>query len=326
MWLAIDDKNKWNKMVSSQPHSRFLQSWEWGEFQEALGRKVARLAWGDLFLVQAIRISLTAGQHYWYIPHTPVVTDGSEDTIQEALASLETELTKDSPLFLRIDPVRRFPAGAPRVGLRFVSATQPQCTSVLGLNSDENTLLGAMRQKTRYNIRLAEKKGVVVSEGAVDDFIVLNHETTARDRFVSHPDEYYKIMTRTLPKEMTRVYKATYDGKVVASLILVLFGDTVTYAHGASSNTHREAMAPYLLQWHAIQDAKFSGARYYDFWGANPDDHEHPAYKRSWEGITRFKAGFSGTEVCYPQSFDLINKKAWYTVYRLSRALLHILK
>jgi len=320
MWKKVVQKEAWNQTISAQAHGRFLQSWEWGEFQILQGKEVVRLSWKDKYFVQAFRHSLPLNKSYWYVPHAPIVSE-EQDDILEALRELETILCDASALFTRVDPVRRFPSATPHTGLRFVSSTQPQCTSVLSLAPSADALLSAMHQKTRYNIRLAEKKGVTVSDGSIEDFITLNSETTARDGFVSHQDAYYRAMVSLLPNNMVRVLSAEYEGAIIASSIVFSFGDTVTYVHGASSNRHRDVMAPYVLQWHAIQAARTAGARYYDFWGMNPDDRKHAGFKKSWEGITRFKKGFHGEPVCYPQSFDLINTKSWYTLYTLFRRI-----
>ena len=327
MWQEVDDKGTWNDVVSACSAARFLQSWEWGEFQKSLGRRVVRLSWNDAALVQAICMPLPMSKHYWYIPHGPVVVKnapGWPDALKEKL--------NGRALFVRVDPVVDIPPLRPPLGKRGeirgisplsqrgdIKSTQPQCTRVLNLSQSEDEFLGQMHQKTRYNIRLAERKGVNISEGSIEDFLRLNRETKARDRFTSHADAYYRSMVASLPKDFIAVWQATYQDEVVASNIVITYGDTATYAHGASSNERKDTMAPYLLQWHVMQDAKKRGIAYYDFWGANPEDENHPAYKRSWQGITRFKAGFGGAPVCYPNSFDVIFNSWLYTMYTFVR-------
>ncbi len=295
MWQEAKDRGAWNELVGNQQHARFLQSWQWGEFQESLGRKVLRLSWRDELMAQAIRMQFPGGFFYWYVPHGPVVVREAEH-IYSALASFEERLGGAGALFSRIDPVRRFlPSSEKEERMRntrplwFVPATQPQCTSILDLSKTEGELLAAMHQKTRYNIRVAERKGVVIGEGSVEDFLRLNRETKERGKFTPHPDAYYQKMVDALPEDFIATWQATYRGAPVASALVISFGDTATYAHGASSNEHREIMAPYLLHWEIMQDAKKRGVHYYDLGGVNPDDRTHAAYKKSWEGITRFK-------------------------------------
>ena len=313
MWNKIDNKEKWQS-------NNFLQSYEWGEFQKSLGREVARFSFDEKIFVQAIKMDLLKGFAYWYIPRGPIVLDKSVD-VKFAMQELSKELGKNGALFLRVDPAPVAPLRCGAGPERLVASTQPQCTCILDLTKHEDAILLAMHQKTRYNIRLAKKKGIEISQGSIDEFLRLNSETSQRDKFVSHPDSHYKKMFESLPKNFIKIWKAEYKGKLLASNIILYFSDTATYVHGASSNENRELMAPHLLQWKIIQDAKLKGFKKYDFYGVNPPDENHKAYKKSWQGITRFKAGFSGDLICYPHSFDLIYRALWYRVYKLVKKL-----
>ena len=307
MLEKVEDRSYWNKLVSSQPHARFLQSWEWGEFQESLGRKVLRFASGQEF-VQAIKMNLPGGFAYWYIPQTSL----SDPLFSE----LQKILGEHGALFLRVDPISVF---NPQAKIKTIPSVQPQCTLISDLSLSEEDILAGMHSKTRYNINLAQKKGVKISSGSVDDFIKLNRATTRRDKFESHPDWYYKKMTEVLASGDCRVkvWLASFEGRAIASALVIYFGDTATYVHGASGDESRNIMAPYLLHWEIIRHAKEKGFKYYDWWGVNPDDERHPAYKKSWQGITRFKRGFGGKLVCNPPTFDLIYRPLWYRLYRL---------
>jgi lipid II:glycine glycyltransferase (peptidoglycan interpeptide bridge formation enzyme) len=318
MWQKVDNQDQWQS-------NNFLQSWEWGEFQKSLGREVRRLSWDNKIFVQAIKMNLPLGKNYWYIPHAPVIISQTPEAFA-AMSELVDELGKHGVLFLRVDPIARIEPSTEEQKqersnrlLEFVPSTQPRCTRVLDLSRTEELLLSQMHQKTRYNIRLAQKKGVEVREGPIEDFFKLNKQTKQRDNFVSHPDSHYKKMFDSLPGGFIKIWNAECDGKVLSSNIILYFGDTATYAHGASSNENRELMGSHLLQWNVIQDAKSKGLKYYDFYGVNPEDEEHAAYKESWKGISRFKQGFGGELICYPHSFDLIYKNGWYTLYKLLR-------
>ena len=315
MWQEAKDKKKWDDLVSRQKHAHFLQSWQWGEFQRVLGRKVLRLAWNNEVFVQSIKMNLPRGFAYWYIPRGQV-DDSAFNELQKMLGQAGT-------LFLRVDPLVELKLAD--LPFKEVPATQPQCTLLLDLSLSAEQLLLGMRPKTRYNVNLAEKKGLTVKLGVIDNFLRLNKQTTSRDRFISHPDEYYRQLVEVLGGVAVKVWQAEFNGKVLASAIVIYFGDTATYLHGASANEDRNLMAPYLLHWRIIQDAQKRGFKYYDWWGVNPLEENHPAYKKSWEGITRFKAGFSGEVMCYPDSFDLIYRPWWYRVYRLSKSLKSLL-
>jgi len=187
---------------------------------------------------------------------------------------------------------------------------------MLDLKKSKEELLSDMHQKTRYNIRLAKKKGVEIIEGGADDFDDfwnLINKTADRDRFRIHTKEYYKKM---LSVDFVKIFFAKFAGKIIATGIFSFYGDTVTYMHGASDNEHRNVMAPYLLQWELITRAKEKGFKYYDFYGI--DD-------KKWPGVTRFKKGFGGFEKRYPGTFDMVFSQIWYNVYNILRKIKRLL-
>ncbi|MBI5071795.1 peptidoglycan bridge formation glycyltransferase FemA/FemB family protein [Candidatus Falkowbacteria bacterium] len=188
----------------------------------------------------------------------------------------------------------------------------------MDLTKSEDELLAAMHEKTRYNIRLAEKKNLALKTGTVDDFWKLMEETTKRDEFRAHPKKYYEKMFEKLAdgekNKMRGELKIVYQGIApLAAAIIGYFGDTVTYLHGASSYEYRNLMAPYLLHWEIIKEAKKLGYKFYDFWGID---------EKKWPGVTRFKKGFGGFEINYPGTFDLPINKLWYKIYNLAKKIL----
>jgi lipid II:glycine glycyltransferase (peptidoglycan interpeptide bridge formation enzyme) len=191
---------------------------------------------------------------------------------------------------------------------------EPSRTILLDLGKTEDELLAAMHQKTRYNIKLAEKKGVAVAIGSeknFDEYWRLMQATAGRDSFRLHDREHYRKMINS-SQGMMNLLLADYQGKAIAGNIMAFYGDTATYVHGASSNEHRDVMAPYALQWAAIKTAKAQGCKYYDFYGID---------ENKWPGVTRFKRGFGGSEVEYPGTMDVIFNKAKYSIYKISRNL-----
>ena len=194
---------------------------------------------------------------------------------------------------------------------------QPPDTVLLPLDKTEDKLLSAMKPKWRYNIRLAEKKGVTVrAAGAesIDSFYKVFMETAARDRIAVHGKDYYKSLLE-LPSDgshvKTTLYIAEHEGDTLAGII-TLFTDTeAVYLYGASSDNKRNLMPAYLLQWTAIQDAKKFGSKVYDFYGIPPtDDEHHPMH-----GLYRFKTGFGGTVVHRAGSIDMPVKPFFYMIY-----------
>ena len=228
------------------------------------------------------------------------------------LAEIKDLAAQEGVMFLRFDPLERQMADDYGLPLVKTIDVQPSKTLILDLSKSEEELLKQMHQKTRYNIRLAEKKGVKVVEAGVDrfeEFWQLLASTGDRDEFNLHGRSYYQAMLN-LDKSFVKLMFAEYESKPLAGSLSVFFGDTATYIHGGSANENREVMAPYALQRQTIKLAKSLGYKYYDFHGIN---------EAKWPGVTRFKLGFSGVVVTYPGTFDLIFDAGWYSIYKMVR-------
>jgi len=310
------DQMTWNQFVLEHgPRSgRFLQSWEWGEFQKAVGSIVRRQEFVQeddqvIGLAQWIDRKLPGVGTYAYCPKGPVLKYGI-DLRQESLG--------ESAVFLRIEPERDVDVTDAKKSIEL----SPAHTLVTDLSQSEEQILKAMHPKTRYNIRVAQKHGVQVDLQEVDFEKAWNvfEQTSARDQFRLHPKPYYMKMIEELSGHSCRAFlaTATYNQSVLAANLMVDFGDTRTYLHGASSNEHRNLMAPYVLHWELMMDAKENGKSFYDWWGVAPKDagSDHP-----WAGISRFKRGFGGMELSSPGTYDMILKPTHYRVYQLLRML-----
>ncbi len=330
--VAITDHTRLNQFVGSQQRSQFLQSWEWGAFQQALGKRIWRIgvAVGSGFLGTALLIEqpLPLGRRYLYCPRGPIVDQRQPlATYQQAYHLLIREIERTGmergALFIRLDPPfedfteKVFRSVADRYMFIKTKSIQPADTLILDLSLSENDLLDAMHPKTRYNIRLAEKHGVRTAEvpEAIETFLKLSRETTGRDGFSPHPPDYYRLMVKTIPRRMLTLFLAEYEGIPLVANLVMFFGDTTTYLHGASSSLHRNVMAPHLNQWAQILEAKKREYNYYDLWGVTLSGRpDHP-----WAGITRFKRGFGGSDINYIGTYDLILRQRWYTLYQLAR-------
>ncbi len=312
-------REEWNAFAAGHPLGGFLQSWEWGEFQEACGREVARvsernesgaLSSAGMFLRHPLPLGFLL-----YSPRGPVAADRGA-----ALRLAKAAAAGKSPVFVRIEtPFVQKGPDAEDGFLKYLN--QPQNTRVLDLSAGTDALLATFKPKTRYNIRIAERHGVeareVSPEEGVKIFVRLSREVEAEGRFHYHADEYYSKMAAVLGGKMLRVMAAFHGGEPLAAGIFIDFGGTVTYAHGASSKAKKHVMAPYLLHWRAILDALSRGAKKYDLYGVAPTrDESHP-----WSGVTRFKAGFAGTEVSYAAPEDMIVRPAVYRALRLAYKL-----
>lgn len=275
-------------------NTSFLQSPEWAKFQSTMGARVKTVGLAQIF-VYSSPLGI-----FWYAPH---VTDWSE---------VLAEAKKQGVLFVRFELF--LPVELPKKAV-LIKPRQPESTLVLDLNLSEIDLLGAMHQKTRYNIRLAEKKDLkVVWQGNPAVFNALMQETSKRDHFNAHSDEYYTKMLDCDLVEQGTVY---LGDQPIASAIFIGYDGTYTYLHGASSNEHRELMAPYLLQWSAIRRAKQQGFKIYDFWGIAPEGVDN----HRLAGVTRFKLGFGGTRKNFGQAFEIPLKPFKYRVFNFLKKI-----
>ncbi len=304
------NRERWNQFIIKNNGS-FLQSWSWGQYQEAIGHKIWRIQ-ADDFNVLLIKHDLPFAKNYLYCPR-PVFKNLPDNFLNQVRQIAKQEKS----IFFKIELDRdlnkdSFPGGL----LSSSKHIQPLKTIILDLHKSEEELLSRMHQKTRYNIRLAQKKGVSVEQNQSDigSFLELLSKTTEHDKFYSHPKDHYLKMVDVLGKaNMLKIFLAKRDNKIIAGSINLFWNKTAIYSHGASDYNYRNLMAPYLLQWEAIKQAKVDGFQYYDFFGID---------ERKWPGVTRFKNGFNGQEISYPGAFDLIFQPVWYKAYNLIRKIL----
>jgi peptidoglycan pentaglycine glycine transferase (the first glycine) len=309
----------WNQFVLAHgPRSgRFLQSWEWGEFQKAVGETVRRESFvqdGDVVgLAQWIDREVPLFGKYSFCPKGPIGA---------------WQNSESSSIFLRIEPQD---SDLPVYAQKSIDLN-PSHTYITDLSLTDEEQLTAMHSKTRYNIRVAQKHGVDInrSHEHFSSTWELFHQTASRGQFRLHAKRYYEVMLASLQGEC-RAFLATasHEGKLIAANIMIDFGDTRTYLHGASSNTHRNLMGPYLLHWELLRDAKARGMRFYDWWGVAPPTPSNPSSGRGgisekdhpWVGISRFKRGFSGVEYASSGTYDLVLQPRRYDLYQLGRSL-----
>lgn len=319
----IEDKKSLDDFITGQnPWSgQFLQSWIWGEFQKSLGRPIRRLGINNeenQLSAATLLISqpLPFGCNYLYSPKGPII---AEESLAEKLSDEVSQIAnQEKSLFWRTEPLV---IKSENHQLKKTKEIQPSQTILLDLAKPEDRLLAEMHPKTRYNIGLAQKKGIKVFQTEdkkyLEDFCRLIKETSGRDRFNPHPAGYYAKMMEALSGQILKLFIAQYQDKILVINFVVHFGKVVTYLHGASSNFDRNLMTPYLAQWETIRWAKNNGFELYDFWGVAPADQpNHP-----WQGLSRFKRGFGGQAISYPGAYDLIFRRNWYKLYNIVRTL-----
>lgn len=315
--LEIQDKEIWNKAVNYSEQSQLLLSWEWGEFQKSMGKKVLRFGCFNekneiVGVFPVIKNNIPFNLSYLYSPRSPLMVSRKEFNTVEFTNFVSDLCKEENSFFWKADFLDNIQAQEPR--FKRVEDLQPRKTLMLDIFKSEDELQAGMHNKTRYNIRVAKKHNVEIVKESDDiqPFMDLLKVTTERDRFNGHPDSYYSKLLEL--KDFAKLSYAKYNGKVIAGNLMIYFGDTVTYLHGVSSNEDRNVMAPYLLHWDLITDAKEKGYHYYDFWGINED---------KWPGVTAFKRKFvslkNGLEVDYPGTYDLVSDKLKYNLYRIYR-------
>jgi len=310
----------------------FLQSWEWGEFQKSIGRQMFFLK-NNSFQALAVKHDLALGKSYLYCPRGPILvksqnTDSKLQTnhktqISSFLNEIQKIAKRENAIFVRIEPTGDIEEDDLRKAglIRAQKDVQPSKTLILDLSLSEEELLAQMHEKTRYNIGLAERKGVSITlhklednDGAFEKFWQILSQTAKRQNIHIFSEDYYKIqMTNKSRQFENLLFIAAYQGEAIAANLVNLFGQTATYLHGGSDNESRALMAPHLLQWEQIKEAKRRGCKAYDFWGYDEE---------RWPGVSRFKKGFGGREVQYIGTFDLILKQAWYSAYLFARKTL----
>ncbi len=329
------EESRWNTFVDSSPVRSFFHTWQWGEVQERMGFSYWRIVVEDKGKIAAVALvierSLKLGYSWLYVPRGPIFAENLSESDTEAAWRALTEKLQNlaeerGSFFIRIDPLLE---SFSRQGWRKSSReVQPQHTLLLDLAKTGDALLAQMRPKMRYNIRLAEKKGVQIRFSSdpkdVAIFLALCDGVTKRTGFSYHPDSYYRSIIETLgSKGMAELAIAEVDGKPLAAHLMIYADGIATYAHGASDHNHRDTMAPTLLYWKTILRAKERGMHTYDFFGIAPEDADdsHP-----WSGITRMKTGFGGTRASYCGAYDFVLNEALYTMFNLTRTARGILK
>lgn len=318
----VTEKKDWNQFVQNYgPRSGlFLQSWEWGNLQVDLGRSVTRYS-ADGAQAQVIGRSLPLGKTYSYIARGPIAS--SSASANDLAKLLALELYGD--IFLSIDPMHTVSIENSKFQIVPRKDIQPSTTLITSLMHDDQILLEAMHGKTRYNIRLAEKRGVQIHIGvkdAIGAFVDLTVDTYRRHGIHAHDRKHYEMILKHLdgtdagPRAFLAT--ATHDGDVLAVAMCIDWNGTRTYLHGASSDTKKNLMAPYLLHWRLMQSAKSNGAHAYDWWGIAPEDN--PAH--GLQGVTRFKKGFGGEIVSMPSTVDVVLRPLLYKAYKVAKKFL----
>jgi lipid II:glycine glycyltransferase (peptidoglycan interpeptide bridge formation enzyme) len=326
-------KDHWNSFV--QTHAAdggLLQLWQWGEFNRTLDHKIFRLGLVDnRGQLQAaallVRHEMPFEYNYLYCPRGPVVGSLEREELNVLFLEMRKVAAEEKSFMVRTDPA--WAEGQKKYAFakgwrKGENEVQPKCNLIIDLRKAEAELLAQMKPKTRYNIGLAERKGVKIRESKeiadMECFWQLVKQTSKRDGFASHTKEHYRKIFEIFSAEgLIRLFLAEYQGKVIAAALVSFSGTNATYLHGASADLYREVMAPYFLQWQIILSAKQAGFIFYDLGGVNGLSY----FNKKWQGITRFKTGFAEnlkpTE--YIGSYDLVVNPVIFSVYKFIKQI-----
>lgn len=342
---TVTNPQTWNRLVAQLPNPHLLQTWQWGQFKARYGWQPAYYLWGDqndpqaaaLVLLRAIRLGgFSARLGVMYAPKGPLLADWADPGLRRrVLDDLQALARRQGAMFLKLDPdvpLGRGLPGTPEqqpapVGQAVVndlrqrgyqySAEQIQFrnTVLIDLQPDEDTLLANMKQKTRYNVRLAGRRGVTVRPAGLVDLDLLYHmyaETALRDGFAIRNQAYYQDLWSTyVSAGLCEPLIAAVDDQPVAAVVIFRFAGTAYYLHGMSRELHRDKMPNYLLQWEAMRRAKAAGCQTYDLWGA-PEVFDES--DDMW-GVYRFKEGLGGQVLRTLGAYDLPLRPFYYRLY-----------
>jgi lipid II:glycine glycyltransferase (peptidoglycan interpeptide bridge formation enzyme) len=253
-----------------------------------------------------------------YVPKGPALDYSNSALVDQVLSDLVAIAQRDRAIFLKIDPDLDQPDRSILLdrGWRF-SAEQIQFrnTMLIDLTRSEDELLAAMKPKTRYNVRLAQKKGVTVRSGDLTDLDLLYRlyaETAQRDGFIIRPIDYYRDAWGSFIRSgLAHPLIASVDQEPVAGLIVFRFADRAWYMYGMSSSLHREKMPNHLLQWEAMRWAKAQGCTVYDLWGAPDELNESDSM---W-GVYKFKEGLGAEFAPHVGAHDFVVSRLGYWLY-----------
>jgi peptidoglycan pentaglycine glycine transferase (the first glycine) len=327
--LTPHDEKIYNDFVASSPTGHIVQSWEWGEFKDSYGNKITRLGVfenGKLLASCSYTLHKVPYTPFFvgYLPKGPTVQEGGEEPLKVLLAELIRVAKSQNCLFVRLEP-NFLKGGRFELPKQSDLITSPKTifaphTLTLDLTKSEEDLLKSMHEKWRYNIRLSERKGVVVEEtDDINTFIKLQRETAARDKFFLHPDSYYRqLWERLHPRGYAHLLQAEHEGETLVSWLLFRFGDYLYYPYGASSSNKRNLMPSHAMMWAAIKLGQKLRCKTFDLWGASPEDADT---NDPWAGFTSFKLGFGAQRVSFQGTYDLVLNPTMYKLFNLTDSL-----
>jgi lipid II:glycine glycyltransferase (peptidoglycan interpeptide bridge formation enzyme) len=326
----VIDKVEWDSFAKANS-GHLLQSWKWGEFKARHGWSVERVVIIEGEHSAGAQILFKHGGPFSiaYIPRGPIVPLGEPAITEKLLAEIDQVCRSRRALNVILEPNDSLPFDRSRLDSQFVTGPahfQPSRTVKVPLASDDE-LLAQMHQKTRYSVRLAQRREVGVDRAEftpnnIDRFYGLLMDTSERNEFGVHSRQYYADFLDIFGPDALMLF-AMVDGNVGAGLVSARFGKEAIYMYGGSSTEHRAHGGAFLLQFEAMRWARDAGCTDYDLWGIpeetpkiKPGDRVTGTRGEDWAGLYRFKTGFGGEIVSYPPTLErryrpLLSRLAW---------------
>jgi len=307
---------EWDAFVAAHPHGSLLQTTNWARLKNRFGwtsqrvwlRRDGRLVAGAQVLFRSLAFGVVK---IAYIPHGPLADWDNEEQLAVLFNQIDQAAYRRGAGLLKFEP-RLWQDECPpdqwaalyrrHGGVPSADTIQPPRTVVVDLRPSEDDILAAMKQKTRYNIRLAEKKGVTTRLATAADLPAFNRlmtATGARDQFAIHQPQYYAAALELFAPQNAALWLAEYEGRPLAGVMVFTWGSSAAYLYGASSEQERARMPAYAAQWAAMRWARARGCQSYDLWGV-PDADEttlEAGFTERQDGlwpVYRFKRGFGG--------------------------------
>lgn len=312
------------------PKTPFTQAPFYGDWQEALGRKVRRFVVSengkDLAYFQLIKYPLVFGKSYLYSPYGPVVGECAEDLLKFIKKEIENISKEEGAVFTRLDFTPQINSEVFSEAPRYTYHSahfQPRVEWVMDLNKTEEDLLMSFKKKTRYAVRLAQREGIEIEvithdfNKYFDLFYELMSETANRDGFNLHPKEYYKAIFKSLEGTKSFLVIAKFKEKVLAVNLIIVFGKVANYVFGSSRDEERKKMPTYLAQWEGFLKAKELGCTEYSFGGISAGIDKY----KGWDNLTLFKKKFPGSEAQHSKFVDVVSEPFWYYLYNFRKLL-----
>lgn len=317
--MTVVNPQEWEIFLQTQKDVHILQSSAWGQLKTVFGWEPVRIV-NEQSGAQLLFRKVLPGVCFGYLPKGPV---GSADAA--LFAEIDAVCQEHNAFFLRLEADRNdISITDPKSGgYKEVSRSiQPRRTIIIDLKGNDDDLLARMKQKTRYNIRLARKKGVIVTTSSdIALFARLMDVTGERDQFGVHNQRYYqKAMDAFASENDCQLLVASYEGEPLAAIMVFAYSQRAYYLYGASGNDNRNLMPNYLLQWEAMKWAASKGCTEYDMWGIPDEDEEtlEAQFTTRKDGlwqVYRFKRGFGGTVVRDPGPLDKVYKPLLYAIF-----------